>query len=267
MSLPVSAADPDVPLISVVMSVYNGAATVADAVQSILSQTVADFEFIIIDDGSSDASPDILSTFAAQDKRIILVRQNNMGLTKSLNKGVSLARGTYIARQDADDISYPTRFEKQLLLFENDAEVVLAGGVSDDVHDNGLQSVWPYHDDQKIQSVVFFKTPFPHSTAMFRTDAYRTIHGYDERYKTSQDMELWMRFAKQGRLAMVAEPILKRRIGSGSISVKRRWRQFYDSACARLAHGPDKIAALYHSARAIIIALLPPRFIQYLKAA
>ncbi len=261
MSSPASAA-PDAPAISVVMAVYNGADVVAGAIDSILSQNFTDFEFIIVDDGSEDETPAILKSYAQKDPRIVVVTQVNQGLTRSLNNGAAMARGRYIARQDADDVSYPHRFAAQMEWMARDPELVLIGGCSDDVHDDGMKSRWTYHDDRQIQDVVFVKTPFPHSTALFRADAFRAAGGYDVSFKTAQDMDLWMRLAAHGRLAMVKDPILLRRVSGGSISAKRRWRQFYDALRARLKHGPNPALAVYHSLRSVAIALLPSRFIQ-----
>src|SRR6266849_5646808 len=114
---------PDPRLISVVMAVYNSAAVVGEAIESVLDQTFGDFEFIIIDDGSTDSSGEILREYARRDGRINLYAQGNSGLIASLNRGCRLAKGRYIARMDADDISLPTRLEKQFRYLEAHPEV------------------------------------------------------------------------------------------------------------------------------------------------
>jgi glycosyltransferase involved in cell wall biosynthesis len=246
------------PRISVVMSVYNAANDLKDSIPGILGQTFRDFEFIIIDDGSTDDTPAVVRKYAAVDPRIKFVQQENRGLTVALNRGLALAQGEYIARQDADDISYPDRFEKQVGLMESDPAIVLVGGNCDDAYENGFTAEWGSYGPKELQKIVFFKTPFAHSTVMMRASTCRKLNGYDESFKTSQDMELWMRFAKAGKLAMVPEPVLRRRIVSSSISVKRRWRQFYDAFRARWRHNKGRRAlTVYHSLRSIIIALLP----------
>jgi glycosyltransferase involved in cell wall biosynthesis len=264
MSSPANA-DNKIPEVSIIMAVHNGAEHIHAAVESIFSQSFADFEFIIIDDGSSDSTPAILRSCAERDPRIVLISQNNMGLTKSLNKGLKLAKGKYIARQDADDVSYPYRIERQVARMDADSALVLIGGRSDDMHDDGLKTTWPYHDDRLIQKIVYFKAPFPHSTAMMRADTCRKLGGYDEGFRTAQDMDLWMRMANTGGISMLDESILLRRVGAGSISVKRRWRQFYDAFRARIKHGSNPALAIYHSVRSIVIALLPVRLIAALK--
>ncbi len=248
----------DNPKISVVMAVYNGADHVRAAVKSILDQTMRDFEFIIIDDGSTDETPALLDEMARHDARLRIHHQENTGLTVALNRGLALAKGTYIARQDADDLSYPTRFEKQLAVLEQNRDVVVVGGNADDYYEDGSHGTWGFYGDQELQKITFLKTPFPHSTALIRAETLRALGGYDESYKTAQDMELWMRMAKEGKLAMLEEPLIRRSVVSGSISVKRRWRQFYDAFRARMKHNSwrRKPLALYHSLRSLLIGLI-----------
>lgn len=249
------------PKISVIMSVYNGAAHVAAAIDSILAQTFTDFEFLIIDDGSSDDTPNILKSY--DDPRIKIHTQANAGLTKALNTGLELASAPIIARQDADDVSYPERLATQLALLEAKPDVVLVGSNADVVYP-AYKAQWGTHTDIGLQKIVFFKTPFPHSTAMFRAG----LGSYDESFKTAQDMELWMRLAGQGRLAMLPEPLIQLNIEAGSISRKRLWRQFYDALRARLRHNSVWRAplAIYHSLRSLLITLLPPIVIRTLKS-
>lgn len=255
------------PIVTVLMSVYNAEKDLKASIDSILNQSVRDLEFIIINDGSTDSSLEILEGYARADTRVRIISHRNKGLTKSLNVGIKEARGTFIARQDADDVSYPERLEKQLKLFSANRPVVLAGGNCDDFCDGRQIGEWGSYDEADLQKVVFLKTPFAHSTAMMRTDICRELGGYDESYKTAQDMELWMRFAKRGKLAMVADPILKRNIVKGSISTKRRWRQFYDALRARWTHnrGLNRVRAVYYGVRSLILGLLPPRLIRLLK--
>src|SRR5262245_4670824 len=115
------------PLVSVVMPVYNAAAYVAQAVESIRAQTLGDFEFIIVNDGSTDRSPRLLEGFAARDSRIKLISRPNTGIVGALNDGVAAARGELIARMDADDVSLPTRLEKQVTFMRSHPQVVALG--------------------------------------------------------------------------------------------------------------------------------------------
>ncbi len=247
----------DTPAISVIMSVYNAQDDVKAAIDSILAQNFTDFEFIIIDDGSSDNSADIIKSY--DDPRIKLHSQKNTGLTKALNKGVSLAKGRYIARQDADDVSYPQRLQKQFEILESRPDVNLLGSNADDHYPDGYKAQWGHYDEDELQRIVYFKTPFPHSSAMMRTDIIRKLGGYDESFKTAQDMELWMRFAAQGPIAMIKEPLIQRGVGAGAISTKRRWRQAYDALRARWRHnaGTGRALAVYHALRSLLISLVP----------
>src|ERR1039458_2059372 len=113
------------PAVSVVMSVYNGKESIRDAVNSILSQSFKDFEFIIIDDGSTDGSADIIESI--KDERIILLKQENSGLSVALNNGIKISGAKYIARMDADDISMDTRLEKEYNVLENNSEIGIVG--------------------------------------------------------------------------------------------------------------------------------------------
>ena len=249
-----------VPLISVVMAVYNAGDDLRQSVPSILGQSVDDFEFIIINDGSKDGrTAEILAEYAAGDARVRVVTQENTGLTIALNRGVALARGKYIARQDADDVSYPDRFARQVAAMEADPALLIVGGNADDVLPDGHRAQWGWHEPEALQRVVFMKTPFPHSTVMMRAETCRKLGGYDETFKTSQDMELWMRFARAGKLGMIREPLIARHITHNSISAKRRWRQFYDALRARWRHngGLRKLAGVYYSVRGLAIGLLP----------
>jgi len=250
------------PKISVLMAVYNGAEYLAQAIESILNQSFEDFEFIIVDDGSSDETPQILADYAAHDARIKIISQENTGLTPALNVGLKACKAPLIARQDCDDISYPHRLKEQydFMSAAENSDVVLLGGVCDDLHLNGSKPVWPHNSAVQIKEIIYLKSPFAHSTVMFHRDKALSLGGYDESYKTSQDMEFWMRLFQVGRVEMLKTPILLRRILGGSISSKRKWRQFYDSSRARLKHAPwdiTKLKALCYSAKIGLLSALP----------
>lgn len=226
------------PEITVLMSVFNGSNTVANAIESILNQTFKNFEFIIINDGSTDDTSEILNQFSKADSRINLFEQKNLGLTKSLNNGVNAANGKYIARQDADDLSKPQRLQKQLLLFQNNPSIALVGSNSEDHYDSlGASSEWGFYSDEELKSIVYLQTPFPHSSAMVRTDALRAVGGYNEDFKTSQDADLWMRIASKHEISMCPEALIERHIHPNSISSKKHFRQCIDSFNARRRSG------------------------------
>lgn len=182
------------PRISVVMSVYNGEKYLREAIESILRQTFTDFEFIIVNDGSTDSSLEIIQSYP--DERIRLINnEKNIGLTKSLNKALKLAGGEYIARQDADDISLPNRFEEQMKYFEEHPETALLGtsfyriGRDGEVIGKRIALANP---DNKLRQ----ENQFMHGSVMFRKEVIDNLGGYNELIRYSQDYELWLRIAK-----------------------------------------------------------------------
>src|SRR4051794_12100877 len=157
------------PSISVVMSVYNAGAYLRDAVESVLAQTVGDFEFIVIDDGSTDESPHMLRDYASRDPRIRLTVRENKGLTVTLNEGIDQARGEFVARMDCDDVCVPSRFDKQLRYFREHRDVVCAGGYFELIDEKGrlLTRLRPPSEDEAIQKLLLAgHTAICHPAAM-----------------------------------------------------------------------------------------------------
>ncbi len=187
--------------VSVVMSVYNGENYVNEAVRSILNQTFTDFEFIIIDDGSTDKTPHILAGF--HDSRIKIITQNNMGLVASLNTGIKQASGIYIARQDADDRSVPDRLEKQVRFMEAHPEVIITGSsicVMNNTGETTHQHAVLLHDPELRQELLV-RSPFAHGSIMARRDALLKSGLYNLDFWPAEDYELWLRLSKFGKLA------------------------------------------------------------------
>lgn len=218
------------PVISVVMAVHNGAKYLRAAVDSILAQSFADFEFIVIDDGSTDESLAILKSY--DDPRLRIVRRENKGLTKSLNEGIALARGELIARMDGDDIALPQRFEKQVALLRTDDSLVAVGGdvMRIDGDDRPLTSPrMPLtHDEIEADLLLGRGGALVHPAMMARASALRAIGGYREQFKTAQDLDLYLRLVKRGKLANVPEVVLKYRIHANSVSAAKREQQDRD---------------------------------------
>lgn len=212
------------PKVTVLMAVYNGERYLHEAVESILNQSFVDFEFVIVEDGSKDNTWQILSEYAAQDSRIRLVRNpENMGLAKSLNKGLRVARGEYIARQDADDVSLPDRLVKQVSVLDAQPQVVLVSGNIDLIDTDGR--VW--HQPRRTASprliawfLLFYNYLGGHSQVMFRREPVIQIGGYAETYPYSQDYELWLRLAGTGEIAILQDVLLRYRTHSDSITAK-----------------------------------------------
>jgi glycosyltransferase involved in cell wall biosynthesis len=226
------------PLISVLLSVYNGRLYVQEAVESILSQTLGDFELLIIDDGSKDDSVLILKRLEKQDSRIRLIARENRGLTVTLNELFASSRGEFLARMDCDDVALPHRFAVQIDALRRHPKVVCTGGCFEliDASGRSLTTLRPPTDNAEIQrQVLRGHGAICHPCAMIRRDAMQQIGGYDERYRTAQDLDLWLRLGEVGELANVPETILKFRLHESSVSETRRLeqRRYARLACER----------------------------------
>lgn len=211
------------PKISVLMSVYNGQDYLKAAIDSILTQTFEDFEFLIIDDCSTDDSWKILSAYAEQDPRIQLVKNSeNVGLTKSLNKGLRLIKGAYVARQDADDVSLPQRLKKQADVLDGEQNCVL---VSCNLRPIDAQGA--IIKDLACQSelvpwyLLFYNRIAGHSQVMYRRDSVLSLDGYDEHHRYSQDYELWCRLSTLGSFTILPDVLLLRHHHTQSISASK----------------------------------------------
>lgn len=199
------------PTISVVMPVFNAEKYLEEAVRSVLNQTFTDFEFIIVDDASTDNSLELLKKF--KDKRIkILQNKNNKGITKSLNKGLRHARGEFIARMDADDICMPKRFEKQV---EAIHEFDICGSHIVFINEKGEETGKRKYDVSNLDETILLENPLAHPTVMFRQECIDEVGLYDKRFSSSQDYDLWLRFyANEYKFTVVNEVLLKYRMHS-----------------------------------------------------
>lgn len=210
------------PTISVLMPVYNAERYVAQAVQSILDQTFRDFEVLIIDDGSTDRSLEILKRYEASDPRIRLISRPNTGYVVALNEMLDLAHGEFIARMDADDVCLPDRFEKQLDWFERNPNGLATGSwvlVIDPEGDPLM--VWrsPVNhkaiDDAHLSGVG---GTIAHPSSMMRANALRRIDGYNVEMQPAEDLDLFLRLGEIGELGNVPEVLLKYRHHLSSVS-------------------------------------------------
>ena len=206
--------------VSVVMAVYNGEKYLREAVNSILSQTFKDFEFIIINDGSTDATREILESY--RDPRIVLIHQGHVGLTKSLNKGITQAKGEYIARQDADDISLPERLENQIEFMESHKNIALLGTAAKIIDERGgyLHTRKYPGDYTSIQKVIREDNCFCHGSVMFKKKSFFDLGGYREIFSTAQDYDLWLRFTENFDVENLPTPLYIRRFNPLSITIK-----------------------------------------------
>jgi len=205
------------PLVSVVMSVYNGERYVGLAIESILGQTFTDFELLIIDDGSTDESVALIRGF--RDSRIRLLRNGkNLGLVASLNRGLDMARGAYVARMDADDISMPERLQRQVEFMEANPEVDICGSWLE-AFDGRVKSIWlPPLSDEEIKANLIFESVVYHPTVIMRHTVFSDLAArYDEDYPYAQDYELWCRLSRSCRFANIGEVLLRYRLHEHSI--------------------------------------------------
>ncbi len=245
------------PDISVVMGVYNGARYLADALDSIQAQDGVQFEFVIVDDGSSDESPEVLRRHAATDPRLRIIEQENAGLTRALISACAAAQGRYIARQDDDDLSLPGRLQQLQQMLDTDAGLVMAS--------SGYRVIGPGDE------LLYEKCDFPgsaeatrrllhermgpiHGTVMFRAEDYHAVGGYRAEFYYAQDSDLWLRLAERGRIAYAPQVLYVHRLAANAISASRRDVQLQlgdlGRACrqARLA-GQSEAAALAEAER------------------
>ena len=208
-------------LVSVLMSVYNGENYLSEAVESILNQTFRDFELIIIDDGSTDRTAEILAEYERRDMRVRFYSQAREGLIATLNRGIELSRGRYIARMDADDVSYPTRLEKQVAFLEAHPNVGVCGTWR--VIAGGLVIRYPVQD-AVIRSYLIFDTLLAHPTVMMRKALFETGIRYPA-YEHAEDFGLWVQLADHTRFANLPEVLLFYRSHPEQVGRKKRAKQ------------------------------------------
>lgn len=210
------------------MPVHNGAAYVEAALRSILEQSFRDFEFLILDDGSTDATPAILARAAQEDARIKLISRPRHGLVASLNELLGHARGEFVARMDADDIALPERLGAQCDYLQRYSKVVCVGGATMmiDGADRYLTTLYPPQHDADIQPAMLAgHTAINHPSAMMRRSALAVAGAYDPAYYPAEDLDLWLRLGEIGALANLATPVLKYRLHDASISAQAVERQ------------------------------------------
>ncbi len=204
-----------IPLVTVLMPVFNAEKYLSDAVKSILSQTVRDFEFLIINDGSTDASVKIIESF--KDSRIRLIHNEiNSGLIETLNKGINLACGKYIARMDADDFSHPERLAKQVQFLEQNAEVGLC---ATKVREMGKTDNY-WFASKHIPVLLLFNATICHPSVMFNNKKLKSNLVYPNEFIHAEDYALWIHIIKQSKIEMLDEILLDYRVSLGQVTNK-----------------------------------------------
>jgi glycosyltransferase involved in cell wall biosynthesis len=212
------------PEISVIMTVYNSPEYLKDSIESILNQTLGDFEFIIIDDASTDISKDIIEEYKQKDSRITVYRnEKNIGMTKSLNIGLQHANGRYIARQDSHNISFSGRFKTQYDFLEKNRSIFLVGSGMITVLPNGKIAKWDAPDNSKLEAVFKRRNAIPHPSIMFHNE--RGIF-YRNKFIYSQDYDFFLMLLSSGRkMACLPDMQIKYWLTPRSISYAKRLQQ------------------------------------------
>lgn len=221
------------PAVSVVMGVYNGGDSVSRTIESVLGQENVSLELICVDDGSTDMTGGILKRHADADERVFVIRQENAGLTRALIRGCAEARGEYIARQDAGDVSLPGRLARQAAVLAEHSNCVLVSCGFDLVGPDGellLENCMANEDPKKMKEGLLSGDPSllkgpAHGTVMFRKSAYEKVGGYRPEFYFSQDMDLWTRLAETGVIKIVPEKLCLREYSAGSITCRYRRKQ------------------------------------------
>ncbi|MBI5471069.1 MAG: glycosyltransferase [Ignavibacteriae bacterium] len=207
------------PTVSVVFPVYNGERYVREAIESILRQTFADFELIVVDDGSNDATPAIIKSFT--DSRIrVLTNPRNVGIIATLNRAIRDAEGEFVCRMDADDIAAPERLQVQMEFLRLHPNVAMVGSNVVIIDESGVTIATEElpQSNAEIRSAMFVHNPFAHGSVMLRRDVLNAVGAYDNRFLHNEDYDLWLRIASQFEVANISLPLLKRRVHPESIT-------------------------------------------------
>ncbi len=209
------------PVISVLMAIYNGERFAKEAIESILDQTFTDFELILIDDCSTDNTLQIMKQY--DDPRVVIIEnERNLGLARSLNRGLEVAQGKYIARMDADDISMPNRFSKQIEYLEKHFDIDICGSWIKSIDINGNSIIfgkckYPLSSNV-INCYLLFQNPVAHPTVIFRKRIFQKIDNYNPEFNIAQDYDLWTRTIGNCKIANIPDFLLKYRIHGNSLS-------------------------------------------------
>lgn len=246
------------PQVSVLLPVYNGGRFLREAIDSILGQSYADFELIVVNDGSTDDTHDIVSSYA--DPRLRYIRQDNCGLSATLNKAIGLARGRYLARQDSDDLSYPERLKRQVEYLDAHPTCGLVGTWAEIWVEGERTSRAHRHpaDNPVLQFLLLFNNPFVHSSVMMRREAVQKVGPYlsDRSRKLPEDYELWSRIARHYELANIPELLHVYREVGGSIC-RENWDRLMDEVVAISATNLRlRVGLRPHDANAVDLAAM-----------
>jgi glycosyltransferase involved in cell wall biosynthesis len=227
----------DIPKITILMPAYNAGKYIGDAIESVLQQSFTDFELLIVNDGSTDNTADVVGSF--NDPRIVMIYQDNKGVSLALNKGLKYARAPYIARFDADDVCHLERLQLQYDFMISNPEYSIVGSAADymDMDGNYLfTSTPPAFNNEDIQQLKYTVCPFIHSTVFYKKDVILEAGGYNEHAYTFEDHFLWVNILKDQKACNFSQPLIKLRLNPESITIDEKWRprRFLDIKYATL---------------------------------
>jgi glycosyltransferase involved in cell wall biosynthesis len=213
------------PAITVLMPAYNAGKYIAEAIRSVLAQSFVDFELLIIDDGSTDDTVIEINKF--KDNRIRLIQCEHKGVALTLNSGLSLAVGDYIARFDADDVCYPERLSVQHEFMQAHPDYILIGSEEDYIDVNSqyiFTSKYTAYSDEEIRSLPSSVCPFSHVSVMYRRQDVLDAGAYDNNAHTFEDHLLWLKLIQKGKVCNLRHPLVKYRFNPESITIDEKWR-------------------------------------------
>jgi hypothetical protein len=226
------------PLVSVLMSVYNGDQFLCEAIESILGQSLRDLELIVVNDGSTDATARMLDEYQHKDPRVRVFNQENIGYIESLNRGAGFARGRYIAPMDADDISLWDRLALLVSVLEKHRELGVLGGAMEVINASGTKidtCYFPTEHDEIRSDLVRGRCPMAHPAVVMRTQAFLLVGGYRKVVVHAEDYDLWLRISDRFRLANLDTVVYKYRRHSQQASVRKLRQQKLSALAARAA--------------------------------
>ena len=209
------------PAISVVTSCFNASQFLTQAIESILGQSLGDFEFLLLDDGSTDDTLQMIQRYAAQDRRIVVLAKAHSGLIDSLNLGLVQARGEIVARMDADDVALPQRLERQFRTMRNSADLLLLGSGCVEIDEDGQalkRHSYPASHASLVRNLERMRPFFPHSSVMFGRKRALELGGYRARFVWAEDRDLWLRMALAGTIGSLSDPLVMIRKHPGAVS-------------------------------------------------
>jgi glycosyltransferase involved in cell wall biosynthesis len=261
------------PLISVLITARNAEAFIGQAISSAARQHRYSHEIVVVDDGSSDRTRDIVSSMAMTDPRIRLIANPARGIAASTNVGLRACTGQFIARLDADDVCMPGRLAFQASWLLRHPRVICVSGAYIEIGPDGsrlsTEVIRPVLGFNRITKALCSYNPICHSTAMIRASALRHIHGYDESFPCALDYDLWVRLCRIGIVAQIPLVMSGRRVSGSMISIQRRRRQIWNSFRSRHRHFlrfPPTPTAFAAMARDIARTLVPAHLTREIRA-